>query len=314
MSYLSQIQRLAFDKSSARSFNDDGHLRVEISNISKANVCPYYGREIPNHKELGLDENKIYRLFRDPKELEKAASTFNGVPVLVVHEHVTARDHKPDIVVGATGTDAAFDGDHLRNSIFVWEQSAIDGIENGTQKELSCCYHYDPVMKSGEYKGQAYDGIMTNIRANHVALVRKGRAGSSVVVGDSELRRPRIYGLMARKFKMGKFSTSIAFDWEEAKHPREGGKFTNKEKAIDLAKSSGGVAYHSPATSEVEASGKTHQDYHASLSKHGFTPSDQYSTKHAKVSNYKHPKGHLAHIRETHKGGPVNMHAYLTGH
>jgi hypothetical protein len=41
-------------------------------------------------------------------------------------------------------------------------------------------------MQPGVYMGQRYDGVMTNIRANHVALVEAGRAGSDVVVMDSK--------------------------------------------------------------------------------------------------------------------------------
>ena len=64
----------AFDKS-VRQYTPDGHLRVEITNISKANVCPYIGREIPNYKELGLKADEIYKLYRDPDELKKAAAS-----------------------------------------------------------------------------------------------------------------------------------------------------------------------------------------------------------------------------------------------
>ena len=40
-------------------------------------------------------------------------------------------------------------------------------------------------MTPGVYEGHRYDGIMTNIRGNHVALVKDGRAGTDVVVQDA---------------------------------------------------------------------------------------------------------------------------------
>jgi len=40
----------------------DGHLHVENVNISKANVCPYYGSEIPGADALGLDPTRVYML------------------------------------------------------------------------------------------------------------------------------------------------------------------------------------------------------------------------------------------------------------
>jgi len=50
---------------------------------------------------------------------------------------------------------------------------------------LSAGYYYTADMTPGTYEGVAYDGVMRNIRFNHVALVVEGRAGSDVVVGDS---------------------------------------------------------------------------------------------------------------------------------
>ncbi len=47
-------------------------------------------------------------------------------------------------------------------------------------------------MTPGTYAGVRYDGVMRDIAANHVALVRKGRAGPDVVVGDSALPRKLI--------------------------------------------------------------------------------------------------------------------------
>ncbi len=40
-------------------------------------------------------------------------------------------------------------------------------------------------MEAGEIDGQAYDGRMTQIRGNHLALVEVGRAGSDVIVADN---------------------------------------------------------------------------------------------------------------------------------
>ena len=82
---------LAFDRASVRTYDRDGRLHVEISNISKATVNPYIGREIPDWKALGLDPDKVYKLLRDPDELAKAAPTFNNIPVLSRHVAAAAR-------------------------------------------------------------------------------------------------------------------------------------------------------------------------------------------------------------------------------
>jgi hypothetical protein len=182
--------RLALDRESVRTKDRDGRLRVARTHISKANVCPYKGSEIPGYEELGLEPNRIYQLLRDPEELAKAAHTLNGVPLLRKHIPVSADDHQPDDVVGSLGTDAEFDGEYLDNSVFVNAREAIDGIESGKKRELSAGYHYTPDMTPGNFRGKAFDGVMRDIVFNHVALVEDGRVGPDVVVGDSTENLP----------------------------------------------------------------------------------------------------------------------------
>jgi hypothetical protein len=217
--------KLAFDRS-ARSIDVDGRLHVKVSNISKAAVNPYLGREIPGAVALELDPDKIYMLLRDPAELKKAAASFNNIPLLSTHVPVTADDHQPDLVVGSTGTDAEFDGTYLKNSLVVWESIAIAGIDSREQCELSSAYRYTPVMTPGIYGGVAYDGVMTNIIGNHVALVEVGRCGADVVVGDehpffnqtekSPMKQKRIAMLTAALISsLPKLAQDAAFDPKE---------------------------------------------------------------------------------------------------
>ena len=180
---------LALDKGSVRSFDGDGRMHVSVANISKAVVNPYRGEEIPGWEELGLERDKIYHLLRDPRELEAAAPTFNGLQLLRKHVPVSAEDHQMWDIVGCTGTEAKFDGKYLTNSLHIWTQEGIDFIESGDQREISCGYHYVPDMTAGNFNGTSYDGVMRNIEGNHVALVEEGRAGPDVVVGDSALKK-----------------------------------------------------------------------------------------------------------------------------
>lgn len=182
---------LAMDRlqTSVRSFDADGRLHVARSNISKANVCPYLGREIPDWERLGLAADNVYQLLRDPEELARAAPTFDNLQVLSEHVPVTSWDdesHMANLTVGSTGTDAAFVDGYLTNSMVVWARPAIDGIESDEQREISCAYRYRADMTPGNYNGVAYDGIMRDIIGNHVALVFEGRAGPDVLVGDEQ--------------------------------------------------------------------------------------------------------------------------------
>ncbi|WP_304676709.1 DUF2213 domain-containing protein [Neisseria polysaccharea] len=171
---------------SLRSYDQDGRLHVESSNISKATVNPYYGSEIPNYRQLGLEPKKVYYLLRDPEELEKAAPTFNNLPLLNKHIPVSADEPQKEVIAGTTGSDTVFEDGYLKCSLAVWDAEAIAGIESGEQVELSSAYHYTADMTAGEFEGRHYDGVMRDIVGNHVALVDVGRAGRDVVVSDAD--------------------------------------------------------------------------------------------------------------------------------
>jgi hypothetical protein len=176
---------LAQDRS-MRSYDEDGRMHVETSNISKATVNPYYGSEIPNHQQLGLEPKKVYYLLRDPEELKKAVQSFNNLPLLSKHIPVSADEPQKDVIVGTTGSDAKFEDGYLKCSLAVWDSEAIAGIESGEQMELSSAYRYTADMTAGEFNGMHYDGVMRDIVGNHVALVDVGRAGRDVVVSDAD--------------------------------------------------------------------------------------------------------------------------------
>lgn len=200
------ILRLAFDRT-ARRIDADGRLHVDRSHISKATVNPYYGKEIPGYEELGLVPDQVYRLLRDPVELERGAATFARLPILSKHVPVTVKTMADDeeqkkLVVGSIGSEITFTPPYLDADLCIWDAAAIAGIETDKVRELSCAYRYVPVMESGEFEGQPYDGKMTEIQGNHLALVEVGRAGSDVVVAD---RNPFTFKESAMKMtKLGK--------------------------------------------------------------------------------------------------------------
>jgi len=193
---------LALDKSSVREKDVDGRLRVSSSHITREQVADYMGSEIPGWQELGLSPDGIYQVYRPADELRKAVASFNSVPLLSEHQPVDVNDHKPELIVGALGTDAAFNAPYLDNSLIVWAADAIAGIESGEQKELSAGYRYIPKLESGSFEGQPYQIRMTDIIANHVALVEAGRAGPTVVVGDSLLTIGKVAKDMAKQKKV----------------------------------------------------------------------------------------------------------------
>lgn len=171
---------------SARSIDENGFLHVAASHITKTTVNPYYGREIPGWREAGLEPDKVYYGFRAPEELKKSVSTWTGLPLHIEHHIDSAEEPAKLTRVGAIGA-AFWNAPYVDASLTVWDQNAIEAIEDGSFRELSCAYRYEPDFTPGTHEGVAYDFVMRNIRGNHVALVEEGRAGPDVVVADAAM-------------------------------------------------------------------------------------------------------------------------------
>lgn len=179
--------KYAFDKASARSLDSNGYMHVAVSNLTKEQVVPYMGDSIPGYKELGLQPDKVYQIYRPAEEIEKAAETFNGLPLMLDHWDMDAANIPKDKVIGSLGTDAKWAAPYLTNSLIVTDANAIKAIEDGSYAELSASYACDIDMTGGVFDGKTYDGVMRNIKGNHVALVPEGRAGHDVKVADSAM-------------------------------------------------------------------------------------------------------------------------------
>ena len=188
------MKKLVYDRSpvdSVRTVDDNGYLHVGISNITKEQVAPYLGSEIPGFEKLGLKPDEIYNVYRPASELSKPATveSLNGIPVLLKHAEDSAEAPASNRV-GSTGTDAKWEPPYLTNSLHIQDADAIRRINDGTMREISMGYFYTPVLKHGEFEGEPYDIVMTDISCNHVALVEEGRAGHDVSVKDSTLTLP----------------------------------------------------------------------------------------------------------------------------
>lgn len=167
----------------------DGRIRAE-AHITRAGVFEY------------MDSNgKLTKELRDAKDVFDPASleSFEQVPITNNHPTVgaltaeNAREH----MVGSTGDKIVRDDDHVRASLMVADKTTIADMKRG-KVEVSCGYTCDVVDESGVHPVYgAYDRKQTNIRGNHVAIVHRGRAGTSarvrmddasVMVQDDDVR------------------------------------------------------------------------------------------------------------------------------
>lgn len=177
-------RNIAFDES-VRSIDESGHLRIAKTVISKAQVDPYFGREIPGYEAMGLEPDRIYQMLRDPAELEKSSATAKGKQILFKHIYVDSKTPEKELTVGAIGSDVTYENGKLYADLTFWDDEAISLIDSEKMEQLSYSYYFDPVMTPGDFEGVAYDGVMRNIHGNHLALVERGRIGRDAVISDS---------------------------------------------------------------------------------------------------------------------------------
>ncbi len=189
------------------------YLTVENCTLTGADIARYFGFEVPNFKNYGLEPTKIYSVFRPQNEIKD--SNFNLKPLLSRHIDFSADDYKHKFIVGAIG-DTRMEGEELKATIEFWSQDAIDMLNKG-QKCLSCGYTYTPKVEHGIYNGQSYDIMMTDIQANHVAMVDNPRYKPAIVADeafsvDKLLKGIKKMSFFSKFMKLVKDEDTMSFD------------------------------------------------------------------------------------------------------
>lgn len=149
----------------------EGYLSARIR-VTCAGVFPY----------LVGSGQKVRRLRPiDQVSQDDSIATLNSKPVTLRHpqEDVTP-ENVSKLQVGFTGTDASWDGNHIWVTLTITDADAIAACERGEVRAVSCGYSAKLLFEGGNWMGTEYDEVMTDIRYNHVALVREGRAGDGV--------------------------------------------------------------------------------------------------------------------------------------
>jgi hypothetical protein len=164
----------------------DGYLKTRARS-ARAGVYDYLGREVdPEGKKFAADQ--IVKVYRHADEVFKTESLASFIAKPITDDHPNKpvnsdnwRDHARGAVFAATR-----DGDFVGFDLAFMDKALIDQIDAG-KRELSNGYACDIAFEDGTAPdGTAYNAVQRNIRGNHVAVVRKGRAGSECRVTDGE--------------------------------------------------------------------------------------------------------------------------------
>jgi hypothetical protein len=164
----------------------DGYLAVR-ANAARTGVYQYSGREVDPENAHGLRDKASVNVLREPDQVFDARSlgSFVGKPITDDHPTVAVtsanwRDHARGVIMGAVK-----DGDHVGFDLAFLDAATIAKVDAG-KAELS--NGYDCKLEFGSFKaadGTACEARQTNITGNHIALVDRGRAGSTCRIGDA---------------------------------------------------------------------------------------------------------------------------------
>ena len=185
---LTRVERLDSIRLDSTYFTEEGYL-IDHPVISRLGIFDYQNPDGSIRRELRLPEHVF-----DPKSL----ATYLGKPVIISHD--AGRVDKGNVgyeAVGTILTEGYQDGQDVRCKIVIHE---IDEVKRSGLRELSLGYDLVLDETPGEWEGQPYDAVQTEIRINHLALVSEARAGDQARLNiDGKTNKSKGVKKMAKK-------------------------------------------------------------------------------------------------------------------
>ena len=163
---------------------DDGRLHCEGS-FCRDGVLEY----------RQPDGSIVHELRRPETNAELATvESFKLLPLVIEHPHVgllNSESYK-DYAVGMTDSSACYNKAEgvIEGLVSFFDAKAIALIDSREKEQLSAGYTCDIKQGAGVWNGQHYDREQINVRANHLALTSRGRAGE-----DARLRLDSAAGI-----------------------------------------------------------------------------------------------------------------------
>jgi hypothetical protein len=129
-------------------------------------------------------DGSIRREYRPEAEVASPISLASFAGKAITLEHPSAlldSSNTKDYQIGFTSTEVVYDNGFVRAVMTITDKDAIERIMRGDAKEVSAGYrvNYEAIPGVTD-SGENYDGIQKDISGNHIAVVRRGRAGPQV--------------------------------------------------------------------------------------------------------------------------------------
>ncbi|MBD5430135.1 DUF2213 domain-containing protein [Lactobacillus sp.] len=154
-----------------------GYLTFKDVPIARVGVFPYRNADGSYHMEAKLPEDLL-----NPDTVNSA----NNKALTDDHPGESVNtENSTQYLKGFTSGNAHVEDGKIKVDVTLTDSALIEEVEYG-KEELSIGFATDTFPKSGEFKGTKYDTVQKHIRINHLAVVKRGRAGHTVrLTGDS---------------------------------------------------------------------------------------------------------------------------------
>lgn len=160
----------------------EGYLVADVFAV-RTGIQRYAGYEVDRPDLVFVD------VFRPEEEVfhRDTLQSFSHTPVTVDHPSVMVDSSNwKDLAVGEASSDVLRDGERMKIPLILKDAGAISQVESG-KRQLSAGYTCKLDFTSGKTPdGKTYDAVQREIRANHIAIVAKGRAGTEFRIGDAD--------------------------------------------------------------------------------------------------------------------------------
>jgi hypothetical protein len=169
---METVSRYDYGQISKSEISDEGYLKVWCKAARVGTQLYTRG------------DGKQCREYRPEEEVAKPESlaSFGMKAVTMGHPPVLLDSGNTNVhQIGHAGSQVRFNDGFVEVALLITDKEAISQIQRGDAQEVSSGYRVDFDPTPGvSPSGESYDGVQRNIRINHIAIVKKGRAGSDV--------------------------------------------------------------------------------------------------------------------------------------
>lgn len=154
----------------------EGFLICHDVPIARTGPQDYLAREL----QLDGDPDRLITVQRHPEDVFEDATlaSFEGKPITDGHPPENVGPENYAAYTKGHVQNVRRSGDYIVADLYINDANLAEEVRNNVKREVSCGYLCSYVPDGAGYR-------QSNIRGNHVAVVPKGRAGSTVAIQDT---------------------------------------------------------------------------------------------------------------------------------